>query len=125
MSTAHQFTHTFRNGATCTFVFEPSAHYDPATRQIFPAKHWSSSPTDEEAEALYPEYLEWAHSVHSEIAEIIMDECTYLIQDSYASPPTWEFWVYRPGGQKECVKRGFGRFDPRWIGRRGYDTTDE
>jgi hypothetical protein len=117
MSNAHRFTHTFRNGSTCTFVFDPSVHYDPVSRQISPAKEWSSRPTDEEADSLYPEYREWAHTVNSEIAEVIMSECTYVFMDSFSDPPTWEFWLYGPGGKVECIKRGIGLFDPRWIGR--------
>jgi hypothetical protein len=117
MSDSHQFTHLFANGLTCTFVFDPELHHHPESRMIAPAKHWSRSFDDAEADAILPEYREWAHTVHGEIADILGESCVYVLQDSAATLPFWEFWVYHPGGTKECVKRGTGRFDPRMMGR--------
>ncbi len=113
MAAPHRFTHLFSNGITCTFLFDPALHYHAETKSISPAKHWSRKFDDAEAIDLFPEYLAWAHTVHEEIADLIGGACTYLLQDSAADPPSWEFWVYRPGGQRECAAKGFGTFD--WI----------
>ena len=117
MNTPHKFIHTFANGITGTLVFDPSEHYWPESRKIKPAKSWSRQPTDKDYEAMFAEYREWLHTVHSEIAVIIDSEHAYLLQDSFANPPFWEFWVYRPSGEKECVKKDIGIFDPRTMGR--------
>lgn len=116
MANSHQFTHLFSNGITCTFVFDPELHYHPETKSIFPVKRWSRKFDDAEADAILPEYRAWAHTVHDEIASLLGGPCTYVLQDSAAEPPFWEFWVYQPGGRRECAAKGLGQFDWKMLG---------
>ena len=97
----YKFIHRFATGVVISMHFNRRKHYDKATNRISPVKNFSREITDEEAPAMFPEYREWAHSVHSEIAKIIKHDCGLWLVDSYAKPPIAEFWIYRLDGTKE------------------------
>ena len=98
-------------------LFQPAIHWDRGTNAIQTPKKWDTEPTDEEFEAFFPEYVEWMHSVNLALSEIIGSDHTYVFQNSYAEEPFWEFWVYHANGEKECVAKDYGRFDPSLVGR--------
>ncbi len=54
--------------------------------------------------------------VNSDISEAIKRDHAYVIQ-TWFEPPHWQFWVYHPGGDKELIKEGDGKFGPSWISR--------
>ena len=111
------FQHSFGGGFVCTVIFDPKVHYDPSNRTIRPAKEWNPYPKDEDFEAFYPQYMEWMHFVNSELSKIAGQDHTFVFQDKYAPKPYWEFWVYHANGEKKCVAKQYGVFDPRLIGR--------
>ena len=47
-----------------------------------------------------------------EKAKIVNAEHRYVVQDRYAEHPFWQMWVYSPNGEKKCVAKGDGIFDP-------------
>jgi hypothetical protein len=63
---------------------------------------------------MFPTYLSWIHMVNSDISEAIKRDHACVIQTWFESPH-WQFWVYHPGGDKELIKEGDGKFDPSWI----------
>ncbi len=65
---------------------------------------------------MFPTYLSWIHMVNSDISEAIKRDHAYVIQ-TWFEPPHWQFWVYHPGGDKELIKEGDGKFGPSWISR--------
>jgi|SRR5260221_8169394 len=117
MNERYVFQHSFPHGLSCTVLFEPAIHYDRAAQGIRPAKQWSRQPRDEEFKTFFTQYVEWMHTVNAELSEIIGSDHTYVFQDSYAEEPFWEFWVYHSNGEKECVAKQNGFFDPSLIGR--------
>ena len=110
MSAPHIFKHSFPNGIACAAVFEPAIHYDSQAKRISLAKKWSPKPTEEEFKSLFPEYIEWRHTVNAEISEIIGSDHTYVVQDKYAEHPFWEAWGYHANGERECFEKGDGIF---------------
>src|SRR5438105_4102792 len=119
MKDLYTFQHSFPGGLTCTMLVQPAIYYERAGKSFRPAKKWNRKPTDKEFETFFPEYIKWVHTVNAELAEIIGEDHVYVIQDSYAEKPFWEFWVYHANGEKECVAKGDGPFDPALIGRAG------
>jgi hypothetical protein len=117
MDNRYVFQHSFGSGCTCTIAFQPGVHYDRATNTIRLAKQWSPQPSEEDFHAFYPQYVEWMHAVNAHLSEITGSDHTYVFQDSYADEPFWEFWVYHANGEKECVAKQRGFFDPSLIGR--------
>jgi len=118
MNDRYAFHHSFPHGILGSIVFEPAIHYDRASQSIRPAKKWSREPTDEEFGSFFHEYVEWMHTVNTELSQIIGGDHTYVLQDRYAKEPFWEFWVYHANGEKECIAKQNGIFDPGLIGRR-------
>jgi len=97
------FIHTFSNGIVGTFTFCRNRHFNPHTLQIRPWKDFSRLPTDDEAPAMFPEYLEWVHLVNAEIAAQIDSDVIYLLLDSYATPPLQELWLYQKSGGRKLI----------------------
>jgi hypothetical protein len=117
MNDRHIFQHAFSHGITGTVLFVSAKHYDHAKKSIRPEKLWNRPPTDAEFESIFSEYREWMHTFNAELSAIIQGDHTYVVQDRYAKSPFWEFWVYHANGERECVTRKNGIFDPAFLGR--------
>jgi hypothetical protein len=117
MNELYTFKHLFSNRISCSIHFEPAIHFDRVTKNIRPTKHWSSEPTNEEFHTIFLDYVEWMHTVNGELSRIIGGDHTYVLQDRFAERPFWEFWVYHANGEKECVAKQYGFFDPSLIGK--------
>ena len=109
---AYKFQMTFSNGMSCTVIFDPAIHWDELTKCPRPLKKWHPKPKHEESDAVFPEYVEWMHTVHLSISKIVKTAYSGIVQNRHCTNPTWALWKYYPNGKKKCIKKGDGFFDP-------------
>ena len=110
MSERHTFCHSFGKDFTCTVENEPALN--PAARQIRPRKYWHPRPSAEDYEAFFPQYVQWMHSVNTQLARIHQADHIFVLQDRYAKQPFWQKWLYRVNGEKKCIATGHGPYIP-------------
>lgn len=92
-------------GATCTIRL--MSRVDPeAEPQFHPKMVWTGTRTAK----MFPDYLDWLHTVNASISKTVNHPHTCVIQDWSSQPTCWELWVYHPDGNKECLMKGDGVF---------------
>jgi hypothetical protein len=101
----------FGTGTNCTITLDLE-EYRKDPKNIRPKTVWVGPRTDE----VFELYRPWMHTVNAAISEAIQSDHVYVLQD-WAKNPRWEFWVYHPSGERECVAEGDGVFHPSMMGR--------
>jgi hypothetical protein len=112
MNQLHRF-HCDFGEATCTIEFDAADYRRGDQKSIRPQVKWEGLRTAE----MFPQFLEWIHTVNATISKAINHRHVYVVQDWLSEPPHWEVWIYYPDGDKKCVEVGYGVFDPAKIGR--------
>jgi hypothetical protein len=113
VSDLHKFHCDFGNGTSCTINFGTLTDCTGNPPNIRPKVEWTGTRTPE----IFPKYFAWIHTVNAVISKAINNKHVFVIQDWSSQLPHWEFWVYDPDGNKECIQKGEGMFQKHWINR--------
>ena len=97
------FQSDFENGTSCSIEVDLAAVR--RDNKICPKTTWSGRRTVK----MFPKYLAWIHTVNLDIAKVARREHVFVLQ-AWLRPPHWQFWVYRPNGEKELVAEADGTY---------------
>jgi len=87
----------FGGGTRVTINVGVAAYRRSQGQDIVQKVEWEGNP----AEEIFPRYLEWMHTVNTEIAKAIDRKYMYIFN---ARRMDEEIWIYYPDGYRERVK---------------------
>jgi hypothetical protein len=87
----------FGGGIAVAVTFDKTAYRRSQGKDLAQKFEWSGNPTEE----IFPRYLEWMHSVNTEIAKAINRDYMYIFNPRCIDQ---EIWRYYPDGYRERVE---------------------